>query len=88
MIDTPNGGQMAMVELSEVGMYGPDAVLFWLTAAFFWIAFCLVVAVAARTRGRHGSIWFVLSVLLTPLVAGLFLLALPSRADRLGADWQ
>ena len=44
---------------------------------FFWFAFSLVVAVGANTRGRHGGGWFLLSLVISPLIAGLLLLALP-----------
>ncbi len=41
--------------------------------------FCLIVAVAANTRGRHPFGWFLLSLILSPLIGGLFVLALPRR---------
>lgn len=44
---------------------------------FFWIVFAIIVGVAANTRGRDGVGWFVLAVLISPLLAGLLLLALP-----------
>jgi hypothetical protein len=47
--------------------------------ALFWIAFAIIVGVAANTRGRFGFGWFVLAIFLSPLISGLLLLALPRR---------
>jgi uncharacterized membrane-anchored protein len=44
---------------------------------FFWIAFAVIVGVAANTRGRDGAGWGFLAILISPLLAGLLLLALP-----------
>ena len=41
----------------------------------FWLGFALVIAVAASNRGRSGVGWFFLAILISPLLAGLFLLA-------------
>jgi hypothetical protein len=43
----------------------------------FWIGFAIVVGVGANTRGRNGPGWGLLAVLISPLLAGLLLLALP-----------
>ena len=47
-----------------------------------------IVGVAANTRRRNAIGWFVLSVLITPLLAGLLLFALPIKqaARPLGVD--
>jgi hypothetical protein len=50
----------------------------------FWLAFAIIVGVAANTRGRNGGGWFILAVLISPLIAGLLVLALPG-GKRLGA---
>jgi hypothetical protein len=42
-----------------------------------WILCSAVVAVGANTRGRSNFGWFLLSLVISPLLAGLFLLALP-----------
>jgi hypothetical protein len=42
-----------------------------------WIGLAVVVGVAANTRGRDGGGWFVLAVLISPIIAGLLLVALP-----------
>lgn len=47
-----------------------------------WLGFAVVVAVAANTRGRNAFGWFCLAVIISPLLAGLLVLALPS----LGAE--
>jgi hypothetical protein len=44
---------------------------------FFWIVLAIIVGVAANTRGRNGFGWFLLAVVISPLFAGLLLLALP-----------
>ena len=44
---------------------------------FFWFGFSIVVGVAANTRGRTGFGWFLLAIVISPLLAGLLVLALP-----------
>ena len=48
-----------------------------LSAFLFWLGLAIVVGVAANTRGRHGWGWFLLAIVISPLLAGLLLLALP-----------
>lgn len=43
----------------------------------FWLGLAVVVAVAANTRGRSGGGWFLLAIVISPLLAGLLVLALP-----------
>jgi hypothetical protein len=43
----------------------------------FWIRFVVVVGVAANSRGRDGGGWFLLAAVISPILAGLLLLALP-----------
>jgi hypothetical protein len=45
----------------------------------FWLFLALVVAVAAGTRGRTGLGWFILSVILSPLIGLILVLVLPDR---------
>ena len=47
-----------------------------LAALFFWFFLSLIVGVLAHNRGRVGFAWFALSVLLSPLLTGLLVLAL------------
>ena len=49
----------------------------WLLLA--WLLGVVLVAIAGRERGRNGLAWTLLAVLLTPPLAGLLLLVLPSR---------
>jgi hypothetical protein len=42
-----------------------------------WLALAIVVGVAANTRGRTGFGWFCLAVVISPVIAGLLVLALP-----------
>src|SRR5262249_26312322 len=43
----------------------------------FWLGLAIIVGVAGNTRGRSGLAWFLLSLLITPILTGLLLLALP-----------
>jgi hypothetical protein len=47
--------------------------------AFFYFGFACVCGVLANTRGRNGVGWFALALLISPILAGAFLLALPKR---------
>ena len=47
-----------------------------------WIAFAAVVGVGARTRGREGFGWFLLAIVISPLLAGAFLLASPRKDQK------
>lgn len=49
--------------------------------AFFWAILALFVGVWAGKRGRGSGSWFVLGILISPLLAGLILLALPDLSD-------
>jgi YD repeat-containing protein len=44
---------------------------------FVWIGLSVVVAVAANSRGRNQGGWLLLSLVISPLIAGLLLFALP-----------
>lgn len=46
---------------------------------FFWLIFSIVVGVAASSRGRSGFGWFVLSVLISPLLALILVLVLSRK---------
>jgi hypothetical protein len=48
-----------------------------MTIIFFWVAFSIVVGVAANSRGRNGGGWFFLALLISPIISGLLVLALP-----------
>jgi hypothetical protein len=43
----------------------------------FYFGLAIVVGVAANTRGRSGGGWFLLSLVITPVITGLLVLALP-----------
>ncbi len=43
----------------------------------FWLGFSAAVATAADTRGRSFGGWFVLALIISPLLAVCFLLASP-----------
>jgi hypothetical protein len=48
---------------------------------FIYFALAVIVGVAANTRGRSGIGWFLLAILISPLISGLLVLALP-RIER------
>jgi hypothetical protein len=52
------------------------------TVFLFWIGFAVIVGVAANTRGRAGLGWLLLAVVISPLLAGLLLIALPRFGRR------
>jgi len=51
---------------------------------FIWLALAVIVAVGANTRGRNSVIWFLLAVILSPLIGGLLLLAMPRINQPIG----
>ena len=50
-----------------------------------YIALCIIVGVAANTRGRSPAGWFLLAIVLSPLISGLLVLALPNQRDALAS---
>jgi hypothetical protein len=46
-----------------------------------WLIFAVVVAVAANARGRNPLGWFVLSSVISPLLAVILLALMPSRRE-------
>ncbi|HXX07333.1 MAG TPA: hypothetical protein VEJ43_04590 [Pseudolabrys sp.] len=48
-----------------------------ITAAGLWLPLAAVVGVVAHKRGRFGLAWFLISVLVYPVIPGLLVLALP-----------
>jgi len=55
------------------------------TFFMFWLVFSVVVAIGAAGRGRHAPGWFLLSMVISPLLAFLLLMMLPSRSKSAGA---
>jgi hypothetical protein len=43
-----------------------------------WFVLAIVVGIIAGSRGRDGFGWFVLAVIISPLIAGILVLALPN----------
>jgi hypothetical protein len=50
-----------------------------LTAIIIWLALAIVIGVAAARRGRSGLGWLFISLILSPLIAAIFLALLPDR---------
>lgn len=44
----------------------------------FWVLFAAVVAIVASSRGRSGFGWFLLAVIISPLLAIILVALLPS----------
>jgi hypothetical protein len=53
-----------------------------LSILFFWLVLAIIVGVAAGSRGRNGLGWFLLAMVLSPLLAGLLVLALPKTKSQ------
>ena len=53
-----------------------------------WAFFAILIAVAARARGRNPAAWFFVSLILSPILALLLLIAFPilRRSDRAAFD--
>jgi hypothetical protein len=51
----------------------------------FWLIFSIVVGIGAAGRGRNGAGWFLLSMVISPVLAFLLLVLLPSRSKSAGA---
>lgn len=45
----------------------------------FWLPVCFLVAWLARQKGRSGTLWFLLSVFLSPIIGMLAVIAVPVR---------
>jgi hypothetical protein len=54
--------------------------LFVLIAGFMWLPLSVITGLVANKRGRFGYSWFLLSVVVTPVVTGPLLLALPRQS--------
>jgi uncharacterized membrane protein len=50
----------------------------------FWFIVSILVAVYASSRNRSGFGWFLISLIISPLISFLFLVILPKRAGYLG----
>lgn len=46
--------------------------------AVFYFVMCVGVGIGARSRGRSGILWFVLSLLISPLISLIVLALLPN----------
>lgn len=53
-----------------------------LAILFFWVFFAALVGVAAGARGRSGVGWFLLALILSPLLMIILVLVLPNLAER------
>lgn len=45
--------------------------------AIIWVVLAVVVGVAAHERGRSGFSWFLVAVIISPLIAGILLVIFP-----------
>ena len=49
--------------------------------AFFWFFFAIAVGILASNRGRSGFIWFVISILFSPLIGVIFVLVMENLKE-------
>jgi hypothetical protein len=49
-----------------------------------WLIFAVVVGFLASGRGRSGFGWFILALIISPILAAILLLLLPIRSARQG----
>jgi hypothetical protein len=54
--------------------------------AFGWLLFAIIVGVAAGGRGRSGVAWFLLSIVLSPLLMAILLALLPRLVNGLSPE--
>ncbi|MGY3443473.1 hypothetical protein [Bradyrhizobium sp. USDA 4473] len=52
-----------------------------------WVIFAIIVAIAANSTGRNGLGWFVLAVIISPLLAFVLLVGMPTRTSDSGPTW-
>jgi len=52
----------------------------------FWFGLAIIVGIAANRHGRSGIGWFLLSAIISPLLAGLLLLAVGPKTTPFQAD--
>jgi hypothetical protein len=48
---------------------------------FFWLLFSIVVGIIAANRGRSGFGWFVLSMVISPLLGVILVALIPAIGD-------
>lgn len=53
----------------------------------YFLLFPILVAKAARNRGRSGTLWFILSLLISPVLTVLLLLALGDTDAKRRERW-
>ena len=68
-----------LMQVNDAVMEAPHASTMELILAVFWVGGCFAIAVAAAARGRKPWAWFVLALLISPLLAAIVLLAYPPR---------
>lgn len=47
-----------------------------------WVIFSFIVAAAAGARGRSGAGWFLLAIVISPVLALIFVLVIPNLAEQ------
>lgn len=46
-----------------------------------WLFFAVIVGAIAGSKGRSGFGWFLLAILISPLIAGIFVLLMPATVQ-------
>ena len=47
---------------------------------FFWLILSIAIGIGAASRGRSGFGWFLLSIVISPLIALILLALMPNKA--------
>lgn len=55
--------------------------------AVLWIIFAVIVALVANSRQRNAIGWFLLACVISPLLAFILLVAMPSQRGGGGPSW-
>ena len=56
--------------------------IYAIIAPLVWLGFCALVGVYAQRDERSGPLWFFISLLFTPILAGIILTVLQEQAAR------
>ena len=56
------------------------------TVIVVWLAVSIAAGIFARNRGRSGLGWFLISLLISPIIAFIFLLVMKNKKKELAAQ--
>lgn len=76
---TPRGASMVLVRWNGCRTHSNARKEIHMLIIVLWIVFSFVVAAGARNRRRSGFMWFLGSLLISPVITGIALLVLGKR---------